>query len=147
MKTILTVLLGLLLGAAPAWAVLGQRVTSVQSDRARLRGELRAVERQGYSVQQITAADGTVIKEYVSPAGMVFGVSWQGPAMPDLSDLLGAYFPEFQKASGTATRRHRAVAVKTDQVVVESGGHLRAFHGIAYVPGLLPSNLTPAVVQ
>lgn len=147
MKTTLTVLFSLLLAAAPAWAVLGQRLESVQSDRAHLHGELRAVARQGYSVQQITAADGAVVKEYVSPAGVVFGVSWQGPAMPNLSQLLGSYFPEFQKASRSSVHRHRAVSMKTDQLVVESGGHLRAFRGRAYVPGLLPGNLSSAVVQ
>src|SRR5487761_567749 len=147
MKVILTVLLGLLLQVTPAWAVLGQPVASVQSDRAHLHGELRSVERRGYSVQQITAADGTLVKEYVSATGMVFGVSWQGPAMPNLSQLLGTYFPEFKKAAPAASRRHRAVSVATNQLVVESGGHLRAFRGRAYAPGLLPSNLSPAVVR
>ena len=147
MKIILAVLFGLLLEGPPAWAVLGQPVASVQSDRAHLRGELRSVNRQGYSVQQITAPDGTIVKEYVSAAGMVFGVSWQGPAMPNLSQLLGSYFPEFQKAAPAASRMHRAVAVTAKDLVVESGGHLRAFRGRAYAPGLLPNNLSPAVIQ
>jgi len=147
MKTALAVLASMFLLAAPSWAVLGQPVQSVHSDQIRLHGQLRSVSRQGYSVQQITAADGTVIKEYVSPAGVVFGVSWQGMAMPNLSKLLGSYFPQFQQASRTAVRKRRALVLNTDQLVVESGGHMRAFRGRAYAPSLLPNNLTPAVVK
>src|SRR5487761_1351095 len=147
MKTALAVLASMFLLAAPSWAVLGQPVQSVHSDQIRLHGQLRSISRQGYSVQQITAADGTVIKEYVSPAGVVFGVSWQGVAMPDLSQLLGYYFPQFQHASRSAVRRRQALVVLTDRLVVESGGHMRAFRGRAYVPGLLPNNISPAVVK
>jgi Protein of unknown function (DUF2844) len=146
MKVVSMVLLSALLATAPAWAVLGERLPSVQSDLARMHGELRAKSYQGYSVQQITAPDGTVVKEYVSPYGIVFGVSWQAAAMPDLSQLLGSYFPEFQKASRSPVRR-RAFTVKSNQLVVESGGHLRSFHGRAYVPSLVPSDLSPAVIQ
>ncbi|HLI29466.1 MAG TPA: DUF2844 domain-containing protein [Terriglobia bacterium] len=147
MKTALAVLASMFLLAAPSWAVLGQPVQSVHSDQMRLHGQLRSVSRRGYSIQQITAADGTVIKEYVSPAGVVFGVSWQGAAMPNLSQLLGSYFQQFQQVSRSAAHRRQALVVRTDQLVVESGGHMRAFRGRAYAPALLPNNLTPAVVK
>lgn len=136
-----------LLGAAPAWAVLGQSVRSVQSDQQYLRGTLIEVARQGYAVHQITAADGTVVHEYVSQGGTVFGVSWQGPVMPNLSQLLGTYFADFQQASQSPHRRRGPLVVQTDRVVIESGGHMRAFHGRAYVPGMVPDNLTQAVVR
>jgi hypothetical protein len=143
----LTVLSALLLGAAPAWAVLGQSVRSVQSDHEYLRGTLVEVPRQGYALHQISAPDGTVVREYASPDGTVFGVSWQGPAMPNLSQLLGSYFADFQQASHASHRRRGPLVVRTDRVVIESGGHMRAFHGRAYVPNLVPNNLTQAVVQ
>ena len=133
--------------AAPLWAVLGQPVQSVAADQQRVHGQIRAVSRQGYSVQQIVAPDGMTIEEYVSPAGMVFGVSWQGPTMPDLSQLLGSYFTQFQQAARSAARRRQAVAVRSDKVVIESGGHMRAFRGRAYVPSLVPGNLSPAVIE
>ncbi|MGH9359177.1 MAG: DUF2844 domain-containing protein [Terriglobia bacterium] len=147
MKTVVAVLVVLFVTAAPSWAVLGESVRSVSSDQQRVRGQLRSVSRQGYSIEQITAADGAVIKEYVSPAGVIFGVSWQSPAMPDLSQLLGSYFSPFQQASRSAKRRRRALVVRSNQLVVESGGHPRAFHGIAYVTNLLPANLSPEVVK
>ena len=147
MKAAITAFLMTLFLAAPSWGVLGQPVQTVRSDQQRMHGELRSISRQGYSIQQISAAGGTVIKEYVSPGGMVFGVSWQGMAVPNLSQLLGSYFQPFQQASRSAVHRRQALVVRTNEVVVESGGHMRAFHGRAYVPVLLPNHLTPAVVQ
>jgi Ni,Fe-hydrogenase III large subunit len=137
----------LLLGAAPVWAVLGQSVRSVQSDQQYWRGTQIEVARQGYALHQISAANGTVVREYVSNEGTVFGVSWRGPTMPNLSQLLGPYFAEFQQASQSPHRRRGPLVVRTDRVVIESGGHLRAFHGRAYVPNLVPRDLTEAVVQ
>jgi hypothetical protein len=31
--------------------------------------------------------------------------------------------------------------------VLVSGGHMRSFHGFAYVPGLMPANVTPEVLR
>ena len=95
----------LLLGAAPAWAVLGESIRSVQSDQQYWRGTLIEVARQGYALHQITAADSTVLREYVSQEGTVFGVSWQGSVLPNLSQLLGRYFTDFQQASQSPHRR------------------------------------------
>ena len=103
--------------------------------------------RQGYALHQISAPDGTVVREYTSPQGTVFGVSWKGPVMPNLKQLLGSYFTTFQQASQAPHPRRGPLVVRTDQVVVESGGHMRAFRGRAYVPSLVPNNLTQAVVQ
>ena len=137
----------LLLGAAPAWAVLGESLRSVQSDQQYWRGTLIEVARQGYALHQITAADSSVLREYVSQGGTVFGVSWEGPVMPNLSQLLGTYFADFQQASQSPHRRRGPLVVRTDRVVIESGGHMRAYHGRAYVPSLVPDKLTQAVVQ
>jgi hypothetical protein len=144
---IVAVLFVCLLGAAPAWAVLGQPVSSVESDHAYFRGKLVQAPHEGYEVHQISAPDGTVVREYVSPEGTVFGVSWQGPVMPNLSQLLGSYASDFQQVSQSPHPHRGPLVVRNDRVVIESGGHMRAFHGRAYVPGLLPNNLTQAVVQ
>lgn len=137
----------LLLGAAPAWAVLGEPVASVQSDQRFMKAQVREVAGEGYSLHEIKASEGTVVREYVSPEGMVFGVSWEGPSMPNLQQVLGSYYAEFQKAAQSPHRRRGPLVVQTDKVVIESGGHMRAFHGRAYVPSLVPNTLTQAVVQ
>ncbi|MGH9327593.1 MAG: DUF2844 domain-containing protein [Terriglobia bacterium] len=137
----------LLLFATPIWAVLGQPVSSVQADRARMRGKSHAVAEEGYSIQTITTAYGEVVSEYVSPAGMVFGVSWKGPAMPKLSQLLGSYFSQLNQPSRANVRRRRSVTVRTQQVIIQSGGHPRGFYGRAYVPSLVPAHISPSVVH
>ena len=146
MKTTIAVLSTLLVAAAPAWAVLGGSVDSVRADQTRLEAKAHVVALPGYTVHEISRGDGTTIKEFVSPLGTVFGVSWKGPTMPDLTPLLGTYYSQFRQAM--EGRRHRGpVVVRTNDLVVESGGHLRAFHGRAYVTTLIPNTLSPAVVQ
>jgi Protein of unknown function (DUF2844) len=130
----------------PARAGLGQNVASVQADRVSMKGQLRARSGPGFSVQEITAASGTVVREYVSPAGVVFAVSWSGPSMPDLQQTLGSYFAQYQaavksqRASG-ARPGHDHLAIRQPSLVVHAAGHMRQYFGLAYVPALLPANV------
>lgn len=131
----------------PARAGLGETVASVQADRLSLKGQLRARSGAGYSVQEITAATGTVVREYVSPAGVIFAVRWSGPAMPDLQRTLGAYFAQYQAALKAQRRSgprggHNHVEIRAPSLVVHAGGHMRQYFGIAYVPSLVPPNLS-----
>lgn len=136
------------LTAAPAKAALGDKVASVQADRVSVKGQLRESRSEpGYTVQEITAATGTVIREYVAPGGTVFAVSWSGPAMPDLQQIFGAYFAQYQAAvqtqhAGTRRGGHHHVEVHAPSLVVHSGGHMRQYSGMAYVPSLVPQNLS-----
>lgn len=132
---------------APASAALGDTLASVRADRVSVKGQLRTKSEPGYSVQEITAATGTVIREYVSPAGVVFAVRWSGPAMPNLQQMLGTYFAQYQaavKAQRTKAERggHNHVGVRTPSLIVHSRGHMRQYSGIAYVPSLVPQNLS-----
>jgi hypothetical protein len=147
MKTALAVCSALFLAVAPAYAVLGESADSVHSDHERMRGQLISLVRDGYTLHQISAPDGTVVREYESPHGEIFGIAWQGPTMPNLAPLLGSHFAEFQQASRSSVRRRGPVVVRVDQLVVESGGHLRAFHGRAYLINLLPDNVSQAVIR
>jgi hypothetical protein len=132
---------------APAKAALGDKVTSVQADQASMKGQLRSRSAPGYSVQEITAASGTVVREYVSPAGVVFAVSWNGPAMPNLQQTLGTYFAQYQtsvRSQRTARGMypgHNHVEVHAPSLIVHAGGHMRQYFGLAYVPSLVPQNL------
>ncbi|HJX21318.1 MAG TPA: DUF2844 domain-containing protein, partial [Steroidobacteraceae bacterium] len=65
--------------AAPAFAALGGDATSVQTDLVKMKGALRITASAGFTVHEITTADGTVVREYLSPADKVFAVSWRGP--------------------------------------------------------------------
>ena len=67
--------------------------------------------------------------------------------MPDLEPLLGSHYAAFRQAASRTGRRRSAVVLRAEDLVVESGGHMRAFRGRAYLPGLVPRELTAAVVR
>jgi hypothetical protein len=147
MKKSLLLFLPLIAGACPGFAALGGNEESVVADQSKFKAE-RTVTAQGrYNVHAISRADGTLIREYVSPAGTVFGVSWKGPALPDLSQLLGASFAEFKNSLRSGPGRRRIAVVRSGDLVVESTGHARGFYGRAYLNSTLPSGVTPEMVQ
>lgn len=125
-----------------ALASLGGDTSSVASDRVRMQGALRQVTgRNTFTVHEMQSASGIVVREYVSPAGTVFGVAWQGAAFPDLRQLLGPYFSRFQEEAariGQTRKRRGPLNVDLGDVVVQSSGHPRSFTGRAYLPGLVP---------
>lgn len=133
--------------ALPAGATLGGSAESVVTDQSKLHAKRAVVDRRDYTVHEITSDDGTVVREYVTPAGKVFGVSWTGPTIPDLNQLLGPYNAEFQTAVHTKRGRRSSAAVHNPDLVVESSGHMRSFHGRAYLNSMLPSGVTQDVVQ
>jgi hypothetical protein len=147
MRSVFILLSILAVAAFPAGATLGGSAESVVTDQSKLHAKRAVVERQDYTVHEITGEDGTLIREYVTPAGKVFGVSWTGPTIPDLAQLLGTYNTEFQKTLGAKRGRRNAAAVHNSDLVVESSGHTRAFQGRAYVNSLLPSGVAEGVVQ
>lgn len=134
-----------------AHATLGQNVSTVDSDQTRLRAVARAattvttVTQSAYSVHQMTMPSGTLVREYVARNGIVFGVAWEGPTLPDLKSMLGASFDAYVAA--TATRRGTPLAVSNSDLVVFSGGHLRAFSGHAYLPQAVPAGVDVGVIQ
>lgn len=147
MKIFLAVLVVLLMGSTPGWAVLGEYENSITSDQQRMHAQLQQTARQGYTIHQLSSEHGRVVREYVSPAGIVFGVAWQGPTMPDLQQLLGSYYGQLQQAAQSRKHRGGPLVIQTKDLVLVSGGHMRSFHGRAYLPSLLPTNLSPEVVQ
>jgi hypothetical protein len=136
----------LTLASLPALAGLGEDVASVQKDRVAMKAQTRtSTAAVGYSVEQMQLPSGTVLNEYVSPEGKVFAISWHGPAKPDLRQAFGSYFQQYTSAARQAprnptTRRH--FQIRQPDLVVESGGRMRAFYGRSYVPSLMPANVT-----
>uniref|UniRef100_E1TKG6 DUF2844 domain-containing protein n=1 Tax=Burkholderia sp. (strain CCGE1003) TaxID=640512 RepID=E1TKG6_BURSG len=129
-----------------AHATLGENASSVDSDGARMHAVARTASTQNaYSVHAITLPSGTLVREYVTANGMVFGVAWEGPTLPDLKSVLGASFDTYVAAS--AAQRNTPLAVSSADLVVYSGGHLRAFSGYAYLPRALPAGVGPSVIQ
>lgn len=134
--------------ALPGFAALGGAEETVAADQAVFRATRAAVSEQGtYRLHEMSRGDGTVVREYVNSAGKVFGVSWRGPVIPDLSQLLGSSFAEFQNSVHSRQRNRRAAIVHNSDLVVESTGRMRAFYGRAYLNSMLPSGVTQETVQ
>jgi hypothetical protein len=149
-RTISVLFLSVCLSAAAfgtaerALAVLGGSVDSVESDRKAMSAVRSATTvSSAYTVHEIVS-DATTVREYVSSDGIVFGVAWNGLVYPDLTQLLGPYADEYQKAMGQASRKpgRRHAQVKTDRVIVEKWGHMRNLQGRAYAPGLVPQGVS-----
>ncbi|WP_321945949.1 DUF2844 domain-containing protein [Paraburkholderia sp. J10-1] len=142
-----------LLSASPAWAALGGTPTyagvrSVPDVRLMAAGK-SAVAR--YTVNTSTLANGATIREYLDAKGIVFALSWRGPRVGSLETLLGSYFPAWQKglASAHAARGggYGPVALREDDLVVESGGHMGALTGRAWLPPALPQGFSTDEIQ
>ena len=126
--------------APPASATLGGDGASVAADQAHVKGTLAVAAMPNYVVHEVQAPSGTVVREFVSPAGTVFGIAWQGPTMPDLRQMLGPYFDRYVEAA--AARGYRGpLAIELPGLVVQSGGHMRSFAGRAYVPEAVPKGV------
>ena len=140
----------ILVTAPPAFAGLGEDVSSVQADQLHMQGTLRTTRAEAYTVHEIHAATGTVIREFVSSSGKVFAVAWQGPWLPDMHQLLASYFDQYQKGAQTqiaARPGRRPLMIEQPGLIVESGGHPRAFAGRAYVPDMLPQGVSAEVIR
>jgi Protein of unknown function (DUF2844) len=128
--------------AAPALAALGGGASSVEADSAHMKGTVRVSPQANFTVHEIETSAGIVVHEYLSLEGKVFAVSWRGPGIPDLRQLLGSYYGSFEQAASTTAHNHHNLAVETPDVVVQSSGHTRAFSGRAWAPALLPQNFS-----
>ncbi|MFI4889375.1 MAG: DUF2844 domain-containing protein [Steroidobacterales bacterium] len=132
-----------------ACASLGADAASVASDAARLHGGDQVTALQAYDLHEISADAGMRIREFVDCDGVVFAVAWSGPVVPDLHMLLGASYSTYTAALAAVTQRplHRFVRIASPGLIVESGGHMRALSGRAYLPDLVPPGLSAADIH
>ena len=134
------------LWAGCACAGLGSDAAGVVADGTELHGALNSTSLPRYEIEEITTDTGMRVREYLGRDGVVFAVSWSGPALPDLQRLLGTHYVEYTTALAALTRPglHRSVRIASSELVVESGGHLRAYAGRAYLPALVPAGISTA---
>ena len=137
-------LLASLLQPLGAWAVLGGNAATVAQDGQPVAPNGRALAQQSHGVQQqsVLTAQNVTVTEY-SANGVVFAMNWTGPVTPDLSQLLATYFPQYtaKLPAPTAATRNKPITVLTPDFVLHASGHMRAFSGSAYAPGLVPAGL------
>jgi Protein of unknown function (DUF2844) len=130
------------LACLPAFATLGEDAASVENDRVQMKAQLRMTAVAGYTVHEIQDAAGTTVREYVAPSGKVFAVAWNGPLLPNFPQMLGRYFADYNSGASAPRVGRRHLTIQRDDLVVHSSGHMRAFHGNAYVPSLVPANFS-----
>ena len=129
------------------WAGLGGDESSVQTDQARMGASVAITRNSAYAVHELKTPGGPVVREYVSPSGTVFGVTWQGASKPDLRQLLGAHYEEVQQAVSSHGAHRGPIVIHEPGLVFEMGGHMRAIAGRAYLPQLLPSGVQADAIR
>lgn len=125
-----------------ALATLGEPESSVAAEPQLSRGSLKETDHGTYRVHEVELPSGTVVREYAGLDGKVFAVTWHGPFIPNLRQTLGSYFDEFAAAAKTVHGTRKHLVVRQGDLVVESGGHMRAHSGRAYLPQALPGGVS-----
>jgi hypothetical protein len=135
--------------AGTAHASLGGDAFSVQADQAELHGTLARYDRPQFIIQEIATDSGMRVREFLTPSGVVFALSWSGPALPDLQQLLGASYLDYSHALSQLKQRgsKRSVRLASDALIVEQEGHLRSYVGRAILPGVLPAGVPVAELR
>ncbi|MBA5686350.1 DUF2844 domain-containing protein [Rugamonas apoptosis] len=153
-RSLLPLLLSLLplLACGYAYAALGGAPSHFGATSPRLTARslaaAAAATPAAWTVSTSTLDSGTVVREYVNPAGAVFAVSWNGPFLPDLRALLGQHFGTMTGAAAQRPKAgHSQLAVERPDVVIVSNGHMRAFSGRAWIPGELPAGFSPDNIE
>jgi hypothetical protein len=130
------------LGQAPS--ALAAASSSRPASGAKMSAAIPGARSSLYTLHEVQLENGTFVREYATPEGLVFAVAWRGPVLPDLGVLFGNYFKNFKAATDQARlagRRGAPVSIESDGLVVRSNGRMRNFFGHAYVPDLVPAGV------
>jgi hypothetical protein len=112
-----------------------------------MRGSYQATTASKYTVYEIHLSSGVVVREFAGSDDQVFAVTWRGPFLPNLRQLLGAYFEPYARAARSVRARHRPFVVDEPGLVVHSSGHQRWFVGEAHIPAALPDGVRAEDLQ
>lgn len=137
------------LAAAGAQAELGGAMTGVQTDRAHLSARLKSTTVGNHVRHEMTLPNGALVHEFTNANGRVYALTWSGPGKPDLRSLLGSYFARLQTDTGhfNPHARRQPVQVVHADVVIQTGGHMGYFWGVAYIPALTPAGFAVTDLQ
>ena len=141
---IVVLLVGFVLGVHSfCFGALGGEVSSVAIDQAHLHASLRSTPKVGYVLHELRTDSGLLVREFSTTGGKVFAVAWEGPVIPDLRQLLGSHFEDFQRAAETQNRQgvHWPLFLQFQGLTVELGGHMRSYRGKAYLSDEVPASV------
>src|ERR1700745_4219083 len=91
--------LPLLAACLSAQATLGGAPLNAQSvSTAAIKKQAASTPSALYTVHETTLDNGTVLREFTnSRSGQVFALTWRGPVLPDMQDVLGTYLPLYHQ--------------------------------------------------
>jgi Protein of unknown function (DUF2844) len=133
-----------------AHAELGGNESGISNDATITGMQLRAIAPTSgrFRVHELRDAISSVsVREYVNSDGKVFGVAWDGPTKPDLSQVLGQYFTRYTRAAMEHSLVRQLRSIDDPDFVLQVSGHMRHFTGSAWVPDLVPANVNPTEVK
>lgn len=81
---------------------------------------------------------GTVIHEYLGDDGEVYAVTWKGPLLPDLRELLGGHYGALAQAGAPGRHGSGQLQIRRDDLVLETRGQMGAFEGRGWLPPRVP---------
>lgn len=81
---------------------------------------------------------GTVIHEYLGDDGVVYAVTWKGPLLPDLHELLGSHYSALAQPGVPMRQGNGHLQIRRDDLVVETRGQMGAFEGRGWLPPRVP---------
>ena len=125
-----------------ASATLGQPEAFIQAEPQLGNASIKETDRGSYRIHEIQQPSGTLIREYAGNDGKVFAVTWHGPFVPNLRQILGSYFDEYAAAAKAGRQDRNHMLVRKSDLVVRVAGHMRAQSGLAYLPQAMPSGVT-----
>lgn len=132
------------LGGPPTWSSNGSNNVTILAQR-------QSAASVAYTVNETTLSSGTVVSEYVAQSGTVFAIVWHGPKMAPLNTLLGTYFSAYLQGLSAARVAmgggYGPLVVQQSGLVVQTGGHMGAYTGRAYLPQAFPQGFTADDIQ
>jgi hypothetical protein len=126
----------LALAAVSAAAALGD----VQRDSGR--ATRTRVDHAPYTHHQQTLPSGTQLVQYVDRRAIVFAVTWSGPFLPELREVLGVHHAALVEEQSRGSL-HAPIVVRRPDLVIVSAGVPGAFRGYAWLPQRSPAGFDP----
>jgi len=131
----------------PSFARLGEPETLIKAEATQLGASLLEERTATHKIVTLDTPAELRIRQWVNAQGRVFAITWAGPVMPDLAQLLGRHYTAFREAAERGHSTRSAVRLDTPEVVIESAGRMRAFRGRAFCPPMLPAGVRPEDIR
>jgi hypothetical protein len=135
-------------GLSTGWAALGAKPAKLGPRVAASTSNAGSTGQAAYTETKKVLDSGTTVHEYLDAGGNVFAVSWSGPFLPNLKEILGEHFDVM-----TAQQRNQRAGgrsplhIRQSDVVIDSEGHMGAFQGRAWLPAQLPAGFDPQAIK